>query len=143
MAQTDAGVESKDSEEENGAECVSIRARGVELPDDPQERSAFLDVLSEIVRDTLEENHDLSPDTVTGRAGYEYAQVPARCPKCDGELEISEMEPHQENGAFGFSKCTECSYNGGVTYRMIDLQSSSGDGGAVKAGERTPNYIGY
>lgn len=133
----------EDAGEKSQTESVSLRARGIELPDDKEARADLLDDLNEAVENVLDD-HDLSANSVAGHAGHEYAQIAARCPECDGELSISEPRIGSENSAHALGECRDCEYIGSITYRIIDLEDEDEPtNSAVSAGKRSPNYVEY
>ena len=128
-------------------ECLSIRVRDIELPDDAEDRTAILDRLREVVEETLVDEYGIECRATTGRLGHEYAQIPVVCPECDGPLDTNDTYTGDANEAYARAACENCSYTGGVTFRAIDLKSDDHEDthhqSAVRIGKRTPTYVGY
>ena len=135
----------RETTDENGEQAseLTIRIKGANLPDDPDDRTAMVNDLGELLADTLRENHGIESERVTGGVGPEYTQIGSGCPECGTELELRDYT-YIGNGAIASASCSECHFRGAAIYRLIDIETGGEDWrSAVEAGKATPQRYEY
>lgn len=123
-----------------------LLVEGAELPFRPDRRADTLDAIGGRVDELLTQEFGLSPEWVTGRAGYRYASIPAVCPQCGARLGFSTPLPDTANGALAAAVCQgSCGWTGSAVYRLIDLVAGTERPirSAVAAGDLEPSYRSY
>ena len=122
---------------------LTIRITGADLPDDPDDRTAIVNDLGELLADALRENHGIESERVTGGVGPEYTQIGSGCPECGTELALRDYT-YTGNGATASASCSACRFRGRAIYRLIDIETDGEDWrSAVAAGKATPHRYEY
>ena len=120
-------VESEpDMSEQATTNRLAIDVKGIDLPDDPEEREALLERIEHEV-DRIVDDEDLSGNSATAKAGHQYTQVPGDCPRCDHPLEA--QRPHTIDSEIpsetSFTAiCPQCGYSGGAIYSLVDIETN-------------------
>jgi hypothetical protein len=114
------------SNESSTTDQLTITVEGMDLPQNEEERDAFLNGISQAIQRTAEEKGASEPNNITVSEGHQFSYLPAECPRCGEDPHISglTMLPEEKSIANAKLECRHCSYTGGVKYRLVDIETN-------------------
>lgn len=122
--------------------CLHLTASLPDELDSSQEFSPRVQALLEQLEAALSQEFGGAQVGTAVHMAPLYTQVHDRCPDCGGRLQLFELEPDFENGAYAQAACHDCDWFGQAEFRLIDLFDMDGKS-AVSDGSILPEHYPY